>query len=195
MLFCIGVSGAGKSFCARRDAKAYLAENNIDEEPYHLMLPVDKNDKVWWENYNGESVVIINEFYGQININQFKDLVSEDPTTVNVKNSSAPFLAKRIYITSNAGWKTWWAEELLKNKENSWAIERRITKLQHFETPYKPINSDEPILYMGDPTDEEFNLVRSDAMLVGQNTLNELFCDEEQEFLDQCYYGNGEHNL
>lgn len=72
-----GVPGAGKSYGARAHAREFLAELGLDEEPYHFMVPASKTDKVWFQNYNGESVVIIDEFYGQIGINVFKNLIDE----------------------------------------------------------------------------------------------------------------------
>lgn len=190
LCFVLGIAGSGKSYSAHAEAKAYLASNNIDEEPYDLMLP-SKGDKLWFEDYNGESVVIIDEFYGQIDIDKFKNLIDEHPCKVNVKNGFAQFLAKRVYITSNTKWQNWWGSDLLKNKANVWAIQRRITLEKVFEHVFMPALH--PVTVLGEETqdDDDNMLVRSDAMLVGANTLSELFCTEEQEFLNNCY--NGEH--
>lgn len=195
-MFCyiIGIGGSGKSYSAHAEAKAYLAANNIDEEPYDLMLP-SKGDKLWFEDYMGESVVIIDEFYGQIDIDKFKNLIDEHPCKVNVKNGFAQFLAKRVYVTSNTKWQNWWPTELMKNKNNIWAIQRRITLEKTFEHVWMP--AIHPVTVLGasnDPDDDtaSYTPIRSDAMLVGANTLSELFCTEEQEFLQNCYNGNNQ---
>jgi len=112
---------------------------------------------------------------------------------VENKNGSCEFLARRVYITSNAGWRTWWASELLANVNNEDAITRRITVEKHFHDVYVAPASGElrrsnsMALILGDQT----QLDRQDA-IVGPNTFNELFCDEEQEFLQACYEGRNQ---
>lgn len=133
-----GVAGSGKSHAAYEEAKQYLRDNNLEEEPYMLMIPSNPAAPLWWQDYDGQSVVIIDDFYGTIGLNYFKQLVDKYPMKVNMKNGHAEFLAKRIYVTSNQGWRTWWATELLQNKENEHAIVRRITVDKHFADRYNP---------------------------------------------------------
>lgn len=115
------------------------------------------------------------------------------PLEVELKNGSTQFLARRVYITSNAGWRTWWASDLLANKNNEGAIERRITVEKHFHDVYVAPSSgelrrsDSLSLILGEPT----QLDRQNA-IVGPNTLSELFCDEEQEFLQACFEGRNQ---
>lgn len=135
-----GVAGSGKSHAAYNEAIKYLQDNNIDQTPYMLMVPSAKNQPLWWQDYDGHAVVIIDDFYGEIDINYFKRLVDKYPMKVNLKNGHTEFLAKRIYITSNQGWRTWWQSDLLANKENEAAIERRITVNKHFDTKYTSKN-------------------------------------------------------
>lgn len=132
-----GVAGSGKSHSAMENGKKYLADNNITEEPYYLMFPNVKGQPLWWQDYEGQSVVIIDDFYGTgIDIDYFKRMIDKYPFTVNLKNGSAQFLARQVYITSNVGWKNWWGAELLSNVENAHAIERRITSVQEFHVRY-----------------------------------------------------------
>lgn len=130
-----GVAGSGKSHAAYREAIKFLSDEGIDEKPYMLMVPA-KGEQLWWENYDGHSVVIIDDFYGTIGLDYFKRLIDKYPMRVNIKNRSANFLARRVYITSNQGWRSWWGSELLSNRENENAIMRRITVDKHFDTVY-----------------------------------------------------------
>lgn len=132
----VGVPGSGKSYTAKQEATQYLLDNNINETPYYLSLP-EKGQPLWWPGYNGQKVVIINDFYGVgMSLTYFKNLIDEYGVTVNIKNAEAQFLAKRVYITSNAGWRTWWAADLLSNKHNEAAIKRRITNEREFVDVY-----------------------------------------------------------
>jgi len=115
---------------------------------------------------------------------------------VNIKNGSAQLLARRVYITSNIGWENWWGSELLANKNDKGAIERRITENRKFDVIYMPDlpnttnNNNTPVTWVGDEYDHNYTLRRSDAMLVGQNTLDELYCDEEAE----CFPTSDNHH-
>jgi len=127
-----------------------------DEIPYDLMVPSKKGDAVWWEGYTGQRVVIIDDFYGNLDIDTFKRIIDRYPLKVNVKNGSAQFLAERVYITSNTGWRNWWPTDLLSNKNNEPAILRRITVEKNFINVYQPANppviiiNDQPIRSEGD---------------------------------------------
>lgn len=201
LCYIIGIAGSGKSYAAHAEAQAYLDANGIEEIPYDLMVPAKKGDPLWFQDYMGESVVIIDDFYGNIDIDTFKRMIDEYPMIVNIKNGSAQFLAKRVYVTSNVSWENWWGADLLANKNNKWAIQRRITLNKIFEHVFMPALH--PTTVLGEETQDDdttnnimqasqdYDLHRSDAMLVGANTLSELFCTEEQEFLNNCY--NGEH--
>lgn len=105
---------------------------------------------------------------------------------MNIKNGDAQFLARRVYITSNIGWKNWWGTELLKNKNDEWAIQRRITVNKTFDTIY---NAHTPTTMLNDLAIDEYMPVRSNAMLVG-NALSELWCDEEAAVFPQTHHAD-----
>jgi len=55
----------------------------------------------WWDGYNGQETICINEFKGQIKYGELMDLVDKWPKNVPVRNQeSVPFLAKKIIIAS-----------------------------------------------------------------------------------------------
>jgi hypothetical protein len=131
-----GIPGSGKSHKAMAEGTQWLQEHGFNENVYFLSVP-QKGQPLFWPGYNGQKVVVINDFYGEgINIDYFKNLIDKYPFTVNIKNSEAQFLARRVYVTSNAGWKTWWSSSLLSNKNNEKAIQRRITHAEEFTEEY-----------------------------------------------------------
>jgi len=131
-----GRAGAGKSYQAREEGRQYLKDNNLDEEIYDMPVP-SKNSPAWFQGYEGQSVVIINDFYGTIDINMMKNMADEHQMLVPVKNGHAQFLARRIYITSNVGWKNWWGSDILAANNHMEAMQRRITVEKHFTDTYE----------------------------------------------------------
>nr|WAE42552.1 MAG: replication associated protein [Cressdnaviricota sp.] len=61
----------------------------------------------WWCGYRGHQTVVIDEFRGLIGISHLLRWFDRYPVSVELKGSSTPFKATRIFITSNidpAGW-------------------------------------------------------------------------------------------
>lgn len=151
-----GVAGSGKSHAAFKEACDFLKAQGLDEQPYYLMVPASKSIPLWFQDYVGQSVVIIDDFYGSIDIDFFKRLIDKYPLTVNLKNGSAQFLAKRVYVTSNVGWRNWWGAELLANKENESAIERRIFVNKIFTEKYVNAVAENAAMLRDDEFFQEF---------------------------------------
>jgi hypothetical protein len=56
----------------------------------------------WWDNYEQQPIVVLNEFRGQIKFGELLDLCDKWPKTVPVRNNpSIPFTSKKIIITSS----------------------------------------------------------------------------------------------
>lgn len=64
---------------------------------------------VWFDGYDGHEDVIIDEFYGWIPFNFFLNLLDKIPMMVQTKGGAVPFVAKRIWITSNADPESWYS--------------------------------------------------------------------------------------
>jgi len=167
-----GVAGAGKSHKAAEEAAEYIRENHLDEDPYYLMVPKSTTEKLWWEGYNGQSCIIINDFYGSIDINYFKDLIDKYPKTVDVKNGSSQFLGRKVWITSNKSWKNWWSDAVFY-VENVKAIERRITSERVFDTPYVEPTDPTTSAILGQAQADQ-----DDLSLVCMEELGDLRADE-----------------
>jgi len=77
--------------------------------PDAYWLPKPAGTTTWWPDYNGEDTVIIDEFYGWLQVDLMCRLIDKTPRiTVEYKGGNLPFLSKRIVITSNADPWTWW---------------------------------------------------------------------------------------
>lgn len=92
-----GPPGIGKSQRVRHEAG-----------PHAYWLPQPDNSTVWWDGYDGQEVVVIDEFYGWIKRIMMQRLCDSTPIMVQNKGGSTPFVAKRIYITSNEPPSQWW---------------------------------------------------------------------------------------
>jgi hypothetical protein len=93
-----GPPGTGKSSRA-------LVEGG--EDAYWLPKP-HSHGSVWWDGYDGQEVVVIDEFYGWIPRDLMCRLSDRYPLFVETKGGSVPFLAKKIIITSNSHPDQWW---------------------------------------------------------------------------------------
>lgn len=129
-----GIPGSGKSHMAKEEADKYI--ESTGGEVYYWTAPATKTDKIWFNGYTGQKAVIINDFYGTLDIDIFKNLIDKYPFRVEIKNGSCEWLAETVWITSNQGWKSWWPEKLMSNKFNTAAIERRIYFQKEFTEVY-----------------------------------------------------------
>jgi len=83
-----GPTGVGKSHVAFDD---YDPTNTY----------VKTLDDVWWDGYEGQETVILNEFRGEIKFSQLLDLTDKWPMTVKRRSREpVPFVAKRVIVTS-----------------------------------------------------------------------------------------------
>lgn len=90
-----GLAGTGKTQAAMEEARTFGGGT------YWLTLEKGNGGKVWWDGYQGEENVIIDEFGCQIPFSEFKRLIDASPLSVPVKGGFTQFLAKRVWILSN----------------------------------------------------------------------------------------------
>lgn len=79
----------------------------------------------WWDDYDGQATVIIDEFYGWIPFDLLCRLCDRYPLKVPTKGGFTNFIAKRIIFTSNKHPQDWY--DLTKV---TWlALKRRVEKV------------------------------------------------------------------
>ncbi|MEM2619589.1 MAG: hypothetical protein QW356_08980, partial [Candidatus Hadarchaeales archaeon] len=109
-----GPTGTGKSRTA-------WAEAGLDAYPKD---PLSK----FWDGYNGQRHVVIDEFRGGINISHMLRWLDRYPTIVEVKGASVCLAATKIWITSNLDPRNWYQD---LDAETKAALLRRFTKVVH----------------------------------------------------------------
>lgn len=76
----------------------------------------------WWDNYNSQEVVILDEFYGWIPFDTLLRLCDRYPLLVETKGGQVQFVAKTIIITTNIIPSSWYKNAYFK------AFERRVSQ-------------------------------------------------------------------
>lgn len=108
----VGPTGTGKSYWAfteQSEKKGYVKQRSN-----------------WWDGYNGEADVILDDFYGWLPFDELLRLGDENPLLIQTKGGQAQFLAKRVFITSNRSPDLWYSSE--KVRPYLAAFYRRVTK-------------------------------------------------------------------
>nr|QXP07784.1 MAG: replication associated protein [Arizlama virus] len=88
-----------------------------------------KQRSIWWDNYDGEHDVVIDDFYGWLPYDSLLRLCDRYPLLCEVKGGQVNFVAKRICITSNHTPAQWY-----KNVGNIDAFIRRVTSWMYLGT-------------------------------------------------------------
>lgn len=97
-----GKSGTGKSVMARNLAPVE------DDDVYWLSQPHSRNSPLWWDGYEGQSTVVIDEFYGWMRYNLFLRLIDYGGMRVENKGGSVPMTATTFIFTSNEPPNEWY---------------------------------------------------------------------------------------
>ena len=114
--------GTGKSHMARE----------IDEDLYNVPEPNQNGGALWFDGYEGEETILLDDFYGWIKYSTLLQITDIYPMRVAVKTSFAKREWTRVIITSNLP-----PEELYPNIEDTGAFLRRISKTVHLTNePY-----------------------------------------------------------
>lgn len=122
-----GDSGAGKTYKASQD----------NPEAYWKMP-----DNKWFDGYNGESTVIIDDFGSGDSVpfsyRMLLRLLDRYPLMVEVKGSSVNFVATKIIMTSNFHPRAWYPQDT--QREEDWKqLNRRIHSIIRFEDGKEPV--------------------------------------------------------
>jgi len=64
----------------------------------------------WWDGYQAQTSVVIDEFRGSIDISHLLRWLDRYPLCVEVKGSSVPLCATSIWITSNLAPSMWYPD-------------------------------------------------------------------------------------
>ena len=94
----------------------------------------DPNTK-WWDGYQGQQKVIIDEFCGFIGITHLLRWFDRYACTVEVKGYTTPLLATEFWVTSNISPMDWYKDA---TEEQQLALGRRLNDVVYFRTEWLP---------------------------------------------------------
>jgi len=99
-----GPPGTGKSHRAQ-----LIARTQFEDSVYNWR-PSPGAERMFWDGYNGEKCVIVNEFYGNAPISYLLELLDKYPMHVETKGSAVPFVAEMVIFTSNEPPHLWYGK-------------------------------------------------------------------------------------
>jgi len=112
-----GKSGSGKTRRAFEEAGT----------SYYFVSKGDQNQTTWWDGYDGQDSVIIDDFYGWLPWSFMLRLLDRYPFTVQIKGGTVNFRSKKIFITSNSAPHNWYKN--IPNNDMT-PLLRRINKIE-----------------------------------------------------------------
>ncbi|AXQ66087.1 MAG: putative viral replication protein [Circoviridae sp.] len=84
----------------------------------------------WWDGYNGEDVVILDDFYGWMPYDELLRVGDRYPLKVQVKGAFVDFVSKVLIITSNKRPEEWYDKEKIPDQSAMW---RRFNEMWYCE--------------------------------------------------------------
>lgn len=111
-----GPSGSGKSKKVRE----------MDPDVYNVPEPI--NGTIWFDGYEGESSILLDDFYGWIKFHTLLQWTDRYKLQVPVKGGFVHRQWTKVFITSNEPWTEWY-----KGVEDTSAFRRRITQVIHLQ--------------------------------------------------------------
>lgn len=84
----------------------------------------------WWDGYNGEDVVILDDFYGWVPYDELLRVCDRYPLKVPVKGAFVEFVSKTVIITSNKRPEEWYDKEKIPDQSAMW---RRFNEMWYCE--------------------------------------------------------------
>jgi len=121
-----GAPGTGKS------RRAWFEASQLGSV-YELPVAKDAN-VIWWPGYRGQDSVILDDFYGWFPFHQILKMIDRYEWKVRTKGDDfAQFKSRRVFITANSNWPTWYSKEFMREGHWKGAFERRITSCVEFK--------------------------------------------------------------
>jgi len=130
-----------------KTGKSRLAQQIGDAQGGAFWLRKPKSGGTdWWDGYNGQKVVVIDEFYGWLPFDMLCRMLDRYPYQVETKGSMLPFLAELVIFTSNVSPRSWYSDEAVPN--DRWqAFVRRMSGVEGtvrlMDVPYAGENDDD----------------------------------------------------
>lgn len=113
-----GDAGCGKTEAAKIESEEWGGGT--------YWLTIEKiGGKIWWDGYEGQQNIIIDEFNCGMTLTDFKRVIDSSPLTVPYKGGSTQFLGKRVWFISNNPLDSWYYKSAPPGPNRN-AFERRL---------------------------------------------------------------------
>ncbi len=100
-------------------------------EPYEMgAFKWEPTSPEWWDGYEGEDILLIDEFYGQLKPARLLTILDGYQLRLPIKGGFTYANWTKVYITSNKDPREWYSEDV--PEEVKAALMRRITRIKHF---------------------------------------------------------------
>lgn len=146
-----GDAGAGKT-------RAVYEENGIENV---FALTECSNGTVWFDGYEGEDVLLIDDFRGWIRFQQLLKLLDIYPLRIPIKGSYDYAAWTKVYITSNHSPDSWYNPD---SGHYLPALRRRIHRTVHFSNDHPWLPGDDTV---GGIVSEDADHIAREAELLG----------------------------
>jgi len=101
----------------------------------NCFIPTWNGKKFWFDGYEGQKTLVIQEFTGQCPLSVFQKLTDVYRQQVEVKGDMVTSNWDNIVITSNISPNLWWDSFVCHTPEQEDSIIERITSVKFFERP------------------------------------------------------------
>lgn len=110
------------------------------------------SDGFWFDGYEGEDTIVIDDFYGQIKFSDMLRLVDGYYVQIPIKGGFTWAKWKKVFITSNTHPDQWWSSSRSAIPQASMeALYARFTEIVHMTQPAQPGDWTQP-----DPNIDDF---------------------------------------
>lgn len=113
----------GRAGCGKTRAIYEKHGRNV----YKLEIGDGSSGSVFWNGYDGQDVIVIDDFYGQLKLDYMLRILDRYPQQFNTKGGYTWRTATKIYITSNESPDKWYSG--VKNTEVKAALMRRFDNI------------------------------------------------------------------
>ncbi len=122
-----GTAGAGKT------RAVYARGEELGLQVYKLA----SYDPLWFDGYDGEQILLMDDFYGTMKLTTFLSLTDKYKSQRPNKGGFTWPIFQEIHITSNAPWQQWYEAAHDKYPETKRAVRRRFDKVTHYALPFE----------------------------------------------------------
>lgn len=121
-----GDARIGKSEAVKEEVQAWGGKT------FWLTLEGGNMGKVWWDGYDGEPNVVIDEFEQQIRLGDLKRIIDSTPYKVPIKGGHVELKARRVWIMSNSLPETWYRKAAPEGTAQRDALMARLHYVEKF---------------------------------------------------------------